>query len=331
MSSSPPAGQQLETPAQVFAPAGEATVVVQDVSKFYGDVVAVSDISFSLEPGVTGLLGPNGAGKSTMLEMLTGLLRPSTGQIRMFGRPVRGDSALYGEVGIVPEQEQIYPFLNGREFLFLNAALQRAPEPEKAVQGALETVELTGDADRRLGGYSKGMRQRIKIAAALLHDPQVIMMDEPLNGTDPLQRARIIELIQRLGEQGKTVLVSSHILDEVERFSERILVIVNGKLAAAGNYHTIRDRMDERASRIRVRASEPRRLAAALIGEPFVVAVRVEPGLDGADPALTVEAGDPKSFYAGIASVARDHDIRLYEISALDDSLASVFAYVVGR
>jgi ABC-2 type transport system ATP-binding protein len=175
------------------------------------------------------------------------------------------------------------------------------------------------------------MRQRTKIAAALVHDPQILLMDEPLSGTDPLQRLRIIELIHRLGEEGRTVLISSHVLDEVERFAARILVIVNGKLAAAGNFHTIRDRMDEQASQIRVRASDPRRFASALIQEPSVQGVAVMPAKETDRPWIRVEAEDVRAFYGAVARLAQHENITLYEVSALDDSLTSVFAYVVGR
>jgi ABC-2 type transport system ATP-binding protein len=321
---------QTAQPAQTTAQPAAATIRVNQVSKFYGDVVAVSDVSFSFEPGVTALLGPNGAGKSTMLEMLTGLLKPSAGQIEIQGRPVRGDLELYRMVGLVPEQEHMYPFLTGREFLYLNAVLQDVSDPAAAAQRALEIVDLVEDGDRKLGGYSKGMRQRAKIAAALVHDPQVLMMDEPLSGTDPLQRLRTIELIRKLGDEGRTILVSSHVLDEVERFADRILVIVNGKLAAAGNFHTIRERMDEQASKIRVRASEPRRFAAALIQEESVEGVTVTDNSDGR-PAITVEARNVRAFYRSVAAVAAREQITLYEVAALDDSLTSVFAYVVGR
>jgi ABC-2 type transport system ATP-binding protein len=327
MTATAPGARTAARPAQA---SGGPTIVVQQVSKFYGDVVAVSDVSFSLDPGVTALLGPNGAGKSTMLEMLTGLLQPSAGRIEILGRPVRGDPQLYRQVGLVPEQEHMYPFLTGREFLRLNAVLQNVTDPDAAAARVLAIVELEDDADRKLGGYSKGMRQRAKIAAALVHEPQVLLMDEPLSGTDPLQRMRVIELINRLGAEGRTVLVSSHVLDEVERFADRILVIVNGKLAAAGNFHTIRDRMDEQASQIRVRASDPRRFAAALIRELCVQGVVIS-GADSERPWIRVEAADVRRFYGSIARLAQQEDVTLYEVTALDDSLASVFAYVVGR
>jgi ABC-2 type transport system ATP-binding protein len=224
----------------------------------------------------------------------------------------------------VPEQEQLYPFLTARAFLHVNAVLQGVSDPDAAAARVLEEVELTSDADRPLKGFSKGMRQRTKIAAALLHDPDVIMMDEPLNGTDPLQRVRMIDLIQRLGARGKTVLVSSHVLDEVERFADRILVIVNGKLAAAGDYHTIRERMDEQASKVRVRCDAPRKFAGALIGDESVISVRLEGARGQDDPMIFVEASDVRAFYRNVASIARRENVRLYEVSALDDSLASV-------
>ncbi len=309
----------------------DATIIVRNLSKFYGDVVAVSDITFGVEPGVTGLLGPNGAGKSTTLEMMTGLLSRSSGTIEILGRPVRGDSDLYRHVGLVPEQEHIYPFLTGREFLHLNAVLQKLPDPDEAAQRSLELVELVDDGDRPIKGYSKGMRQRTKVAAALIHDPQIILMDEPMAGTDPLQRARLIDLIIRLGESGKTVLVSSHILDEVERFAERILVIVNGKLAAAGDFHTIRDRMDEQLSKVRVRTSDPRKLAAALIQDPTVDGVTLARTADDGRPEIIVESSDVRAFYLAIPVIAQREQLRLYEVSALDDSLTSVFSYVINR
>jgi ABC-2 type transport system ATP-binding protein len=320
-------------PASAVAPPiiEGAPIIARNVSKWYGDVVAVSDVSFSVEPGVTALLGPNGAGKSTMLEMLTGLLHPSAGTIEILGKSVRGDVGLYAAVGLVPEQEHIYPFMNGREFLTLNAVLQNMNDPDAAAQRALEVVELVGDADRPIKGYSKGMRQRIKIAAAILHDPQVILMDEPLSGTDPLQRARMMELIRKLGEEGKTVLLSSHVLDEVERVSDRILVIANGKLAAAGDFHAIRDKIDEHALGVRIRSSNARKLAGALILEDITTAVRLSPGLNGGEPIVIAETANVRAFYSIIPVVARREGIRLYEVSAVDDSLASVFAYVVGR
>ncbi len=322
----------IRPPDSVSPPISDrSTVVVQGLSKWYGDVVAVSDVTFGIEPGVTALLGPNGAGKSTTLEMMTGLLAPSAGTIRILGKPARGDVTLYRDIGLVPEQETLYPFLTAREFVRLNAVLQKLPEPDVAAERALGIVEMLPDADRDLRGFSKGMRQRTKVAAALVHDPTILLMDEPLNGTDPLQRARLIELITRLGQQGKTVVVSSHILHEVERFADRILVINRGKLAAAGDYHAIRDKIDEHARAVRIRCSDPRRLASELIRDTALVSLRFEPAPDGGLSSLVAETSDVRAFYRSVPRAARTLDIHLYEIAALDDSLASVFAYVVGR
>lgn len=328
----PPMQEHRQQVGPIAPPIVEgAPIIARNVSKWYGDVVAVSDVSFSVEPGVTALLGPNGAGKSTMLEMLTGLLHPSSGSITILGKPTRGDDTLYKDVGLVPEQEHIYPFMSAREFLVLNAVLQKMPDPDAAAQRALEMVELTGDADRNLGGFSKGMRQRTKIAASLVHDPKVIMMDEPLTGTDPLQRARMIDLIRKLGEEGRTVLLSSHVLDEVERVADRILVIVNGKLAAAGDFRAIRDRIDEHARGVRIRCADARKLAGALLQHPATVGIRLEASQDSAQPVVIAETADVRAFYTAVPAVARQEDIRLYEVSAVDESLASVFAFVVGR
>ncbi|HEX5166887.1 MAG TPA: ABC transporter ATP-binding protein [Thermomicrobiales bacterium] len=327
-----PTTSEAPPQASISPPISEqSTIVVQGLSKWYGDVVAVSDVTFGIEPGVTALLGPNGAGKSTTLEMLTGLLAPSAGTIRILGKPARGDVTLYQRIGLVPEQETLYPFLTAREFVRLNAVLQKLPNPDAAAERALGIVEMLPDADRDLRGFSKGMRQRTKVAAALVHDPDVLLMDEPLNGTDPLQRARLINLITRLGQQGKTVVVSSHILHEVERFADRILVINRGKLAAAGDFHAIRDKIDEHARAVRVRCSDPRRLASELIRDASLVSMRFEPSLDSDLPSLVAETADVRAFYRSVPNVARQLDIHLYEIAALDDSLASVFAYVVGR
>jgi ABC-2 type transport system ATP-binding protein len=328
----PPMTSETRPPSAVAPPiTGNSTIVVEGLSKWYGDGVAVSDVTFGIEPGVTALLGPNGAGKSTTLEMLTGLLSVSAGTIRILGKPARGDVSLYREIGLVPEQETLYPFLTAREFVRLNAVLQKLPDPDAATERALGIVEMLPDADRDLRGFSKGMRQRTKVAAALVHDPSILLMDEPLNGTDPLQRARLIDLIIRLGRQGKTVVVSSHILHEVERFADRILVINRGKLAAAGDFRAIRDKIDEHARAVRIRCSDPRRLASELIRDHALVSLRFEPTLDGTLPSLVAETADVRAFYRAVPAAARALDIHLYEIAALDDSLASVFAYVVGR
>jgi ABC-2 type transport system ATP-binding protein len=304
----------------------EPTIVFEHVSKWYGDIVAVSDVSFGVTPGVTALLGPNGAGKSTCLKMISGLLATSGGTITILGEPARGKPHTYKRLGLVPEQEQLYPFLTGREFVRMNAILQRLPNVDAATDRAIETVDMVEASKRKVGGYSKGMRQRIKVAAALVHDPDVLLMDEPLNGTDPAQRAHLIRLIRELGDNGKTVLVSSHVLVEVERFAENILVIVNGKLAAAGDFRAIRERIDDHDHAVKIRADEPRFLAAALINHPATRSIRIDP-----DGKIVAETNDVRAFYRELPRLAQRTNVRLYEVQAADESLTSVFAYLVER
>jgi ABC-2 type transport system ATP-binding protein len=305
-------------------PGAEAIIALRGVSKWYGDVVAVSDLTFGIGAGVTALLGPNGAGKSTILNLVSGLIRPSSGTVQVLDRTVLGDPAMYRTLGLAGEQEQIYGPLTGREFVRLNAILQKTPDAELATERVIALVDMADAADRPVGGYSKGMRQRIKVAAALVHDPKVLLLDEPLNGTDPVQRASLIALIRRLGDEGKTVVVSSHVLSEVERFARNVLVIVNGKLAAAGDFRTIRERMDERDHIVRIRCDDPRRLAAALVAEPVTTSVRL------ADGRLIAETNDVRQFGRLVPAVARREGIRLFEMQPVDESLTSVFSYLVG-
>ncbi|MGC4106559.1 MAG: ABC transporter ATP-binding protein [Thermomicrobiales bacterium] len=308
-----------------FTNGGPATIELDKVSKWYGDLVAVSEVSFAIGTGVTGLLGPNGAGKSTTLKMMAGLLAPSAGTIQIAGESVRGKPSVYRRFGLVSETELIYPFLSGREFVTLNAQLQKVPNVKQAVEQAIDLVDMQSAADRKVGGYSKGMRQRIKVAGALVHNPDIILMDEPLNGTDPVQRAQLIRLIRELG-QSKTVVVSSHVLVEVERFAQNILVIVNGKLAAAGDFRAIRERIDQHDHEIRIRASDPRRLAATLIGQPVVRSI----SFDGHDRILA-QTNDVRAFYRFVPAAAQRAGVRLYEVQATDESLTSVFSYLVER
>ncbi len=324
--SSPVAAPSANSDALPGVPPGEEVVIaLRGVAKWYGEVVAVSDLSFGIGAGVTALLGPNGAGKSTILNLVSGLIAPSSGSVRVLDRPVRGDTRIYRDIGMSGEQEQLYGSLTGREFVRLNAILQKTAEPDRATERMIATVDMEGAADRPLGGYSKGMRQRIKVAAALVHDPRILLLDEPLNGTDPVQRASLIALIRRLGEEGKTVVVSSHVLSEVERFARNVLVIVYGKLAAAGDFGAIRERMDERDHMVRIRCDNPRRMAAVLVAEPTTSSVRLT-----ADGKLVAETNDVRRFSLVLPLVAQREGIRLYEVQPVDESLSSVFSYLVG-
>ena len=302
---------------------GPASVELVDVSRWYGNVVAVNGISFSLGPGVTGLLGPNGAGKSTLLHMVAGLLRPSAGAVTVDGRATYGDPEVFRRVGLVPEREAVFGFLTGREFVRLNADLQGVPSPESATDRALATVELSGAADRAIATYSKGMRQRAKMAAALVHDPGVLILDEPFNGMDPRQRLHMMGLLATLGVAGRTILFSSHILEEVERVAERVLVVVAGRLAASGEFREIRRLMTDRPHAFRLRTSDDRALAAAIVARPTVAGVALEDGR------LVVRAADYAAFTGELAGIARAAGVSIYELIPADESLESVFAYLV--
>ena len=293
------------------------------VSRWYGNVVAVNDVTLRVEPGITGLLGPNGAGKSTILHMVAGLLAPSTGTVTVEGQPSFGHPAVYRSIGLVPEREAVYPFLTGREFVSAAARLHGLADPRGATARAIEAVDMTDAADRGIGGYSKGMRQRIKVAAALVHDPPALVLDEPFNGMDPRQRLHMMTMLRRMAADGRTILFSSHILEEVERLAERVLVIVAGRLAASGDFRQIRRLMTDRPHTFTIRSSDDRALAAALVAQPAVGGVTLDDGL------LTVRASDFGAFSRLVAGVARQGEVRLYEVLPTDESLESVFAYLV--
>jgi ABC-2 type transport system ATP-binding protein len=306
--------------------APEPRIVAENVSKWFGALVAVSDVSFEIGPGVTALLGPNGAGKSTMLRMLCGLARPSKGTVRVLGRDPRTDVGITRSLGLVPQQESVFEPLTAHQFVRLSATLHRLPDPDAAATAALETVGLDPGDQRRLPTYSKGMRQRAKVAQGLVHDPAVLMLDEPLTGLDPRQRADMIALFRRLGAEGRCVLVSSHVLDEVERLGSQILVMSQGRLAAAGDFRELRALMDDRPLRVRVRTDRPRELAGALLEAGTVVGAR----LDG-DQVLELDTSDARELSRALAPVARDRDASLLEILPLDADLEGVFRYLVQR
>lgn len=302
------------------------TIVATGVTKTFRDVVALSDVSFSVGPGVTALLGPNGAGKSTMLRILCGLTPPSQGTIAILGRDPRADPALFAEVALVPQQEAVFEPLTGVQFVRVGADLCHVTDAGAAARRAIQLVELDPDDPRPLRAYSKGMRQRIKVAHALVHDPAVVLLDEPLEGLDPRQRLRMIDLFRRLGDEGRTVLVSSHVLDEVEKFGSRVLVIAQGRLAAEGDFHAIRELMDDRPHRLRVGTDAPRVLAAGLLADGVVVGAWITN-----EASITVDTVDVAAFRRSVAAVARDRGARLREVVPLDDDLDSVFRYLVSR
>lgn len=301
----------------------EPTIVVDGVSKWFSGVVAVSDVSLVVEPGVTALLGPNGAGKTTLLRAIGGLTRPSQGTVTIFGEPVRQNTGLYRRIGYMPEHESVYDFLTGRQFVELGARLQGVRDVDAAVTRAIETVDLLGDQDRKLRGYSRGMRQRMRLAATLVHDPPLLVLDEPLSGTDPAQRLHLRDVIRGLAAEGRTILVSSHILEEVDDLADRIHLMVSGKLAASGDYRAIRLKLNDRPFVVRIDCGDARLLAGGLMRVEAVESVEVTDS-----GGLRVRSRDVTSLQRALPAIARDLGVRLTRVEPLDDSLESVFEYL---
>ena len=302
--------------------ARDATVVADAVSVWFGQKVALSDLSCSFGPGVTGLLGPNGAGKTTLMRAITGLLPVNQGKVSVLGRSPRSDRGVYAGMALVPEDEAVPTGLTPRDLCRYVADLHGITDA-RVVERALGSVDLLPVADRVMDGFSKGMRQRSKVAAALVKDPSVLVLDEPLNGADPIQRLHLIDLFQRLGAEGRTIIVSSHVLHEVESMASRVIVIVRGRLAAAGGHRAIRDAMDDVPRQVLVRADDGRRLGASLLGHDAVQGITIE---DGQLVIATTRAGE---LAVALPQAARDLGVRLTEVRPLDDSLESLFRELV--
>ncbi|MET8526125.1 ABC transporter ATP-binding protein [Micromonospora sp. NPDC005172] len=300
-----------------------STLSLTGVSRWYGNVVAVNDISMTLGPGVTGLLGPNGAGKTTLLHMMAGFLSPSRGTVTLDDEPTWRNPDVYRRLGLVSEREAVQSFLTAYEFVLASAKLHRLADPAAAARRAIDLVELESAQDRRIGTYSKGMRQRARVAAALVHDPQVLLLDEPFNGMDPRQRLHMMELLHKLGDSGRTILFSSHILEEVEQVSGTVQVMVAGRLAASGDFRTIRRLMTNRPHVFAVRSTDDRALAVALIAEASVSGVELD------RTGLTVRAGDYGAFTRALPRIALQKGIRVRQLVPSDESLESVFSYLV--
>jgi ABC-2 type transport system ATP-binding protein len=301
-------------------------LVADHVSKWYGQIIGLNDVSVTVPPGVTGLLGPNGAGKSTFMKLITGQLRPSKGRVTVLGEPIWGNPRLYFRVGFCPEQDSFYERMTGLDWVSALVRLNGLGEREarEAAERALAAVDLLDAASKRIGAYSKGMRQRVKLAQALVHDPELLILDEPLSGMDPLGRRRTIRMIRDWARQGKSILVSSHILHEIESMTTNILLINNGRILAEGNVHQIRDLIDEHPHTVYIRAAEPRQLAREFLAHLDVISLRFEPG------ALVVETGSPDAFYARLTElVAAGACGAVEELTSPDDNLQAVFKYLV--
>jgi ABC-2 type transport system ATP-binding protein len=315
-------GQAPVTQSDTMKP----TIEVRGISKWFGSVVAVNDVSLQVHRGITGLLGPNGAGKTTLLHMIAGLTKPSEGEVSLLGESPHDNFPLYRRVGFMSEHEAVYNFYTGREFVEFSGRLHGLNPLAPAVDRAIEMAGLTEWQTRPLHTYSRGMRQRTRMAATLVHDPEVLLLDEPLNGTDPRQRIEFQDLMRRFAGEGRTILISSHILEEIETLAERILLMVGGKLAAAGDFHAIRAKLDERPYRVRIVTDNPRSMASALVRIEAVDSVTMDP-----DGALTILSHQVQAVQLSIPRLAQEQGIRLLRMEPLDESLESVFSYIVER
>ena len=303
-----------------------AVVVADHLSKWYGDVSGLNDVTLAIPRGVTGLLGPNGAGKSTFMKLVTGLLAPSTGTVHVLGESIWGNPGLYARIGYCPDHDGFYERMTGRRWLEALVRLNglSPTDAREAAARALQVVELSDAADMKIGGYSKGMRQRVKLAQAIVHDPELLILDEPLSGMDPVMRRRTIRLIRDWARTGKSVLVSSHVLHEVESMTSNILLINNGRILAEGNIHQIMEIIDDHPHTVFVRAADPRSLAQHLMAEDDVLSVTFEDG------AVVIQTARPDAFYTRLTALAASGDAgAIDEISSPDDNLQAVFKYLV--
>jgi ABC-2 type transport system ATP-binding protein len=303
----------------------QARITAHRVGKWFGEVIAVNNCTVSVGSGVVGLLGANGAGKSTLFKMLAGLIEPNQGEVKVYGRRLRDEVGWFRKVGFCPESENLPEWMTGREFLSLSLRLMGFDknEVQRRVDYWLDRFELTDAQNRRLGGYSKGMRQKLKLAQALGHDPEVIFLDEPLNGMDPVSRKQSIDLVRELGEAGRTVLVSSHILPEVESMTSQIILIDRGRVLAEGSVTEIRDKIPEHPTTVALASSNPRELAGFLIGRDHVVSVGIDP-----EEKVIVQTNHALGFYRSLPGWILENDLQVEEILTLDDSLEAVFDYL---
>jgi ABC-2 type transport system ATP-binding protein len=301
-------------------------VAADHLSKWYGQVIGLNDVSVSVPPGITGLLGPNGAGKSTFMKVITGQLKPSKGTITVLGEPIWQNPGLYFRIGFCPEQDSFYERMTGLEWVTALVRLNGMTDAEASATAsrALEIVELTDAANKKIGAYSKGMRQRVKMAQALAHDPELLILDEPLSGMDPIARRKTIRMIKEWGRTGRSVIVSSHILHEIESMTSNILLINQGRILAEGNVHQIRDLIDEHPHTVYIKADETRALAREFLTQDDVLSLKFE------ENAVVVQTGRPDVFYARLTDLAAsgEHGV-IHEVTSPDDNLQAVFQYLV--
>ena len=301
-------------------------VSAEHLSKWYGQVIGLNDVTVSVPPGITGLLGPNGAGKSTFMKLITGQLKPSQGRVTVLGEPIWKNPALYFRLGFCPEQDAFYERMTGLEWVTSLVRLNGVAETAAVAlaRRALEAVDLTAAADKKIGAYSKGMRQRVKLAQAVAHDPELLILDEPLAGMDPIARRRTIRLIRDWSRAGRSVIVSSHILHEIEAMTSNILLINQGRILAEGDVHQIRALIDKHPHTVHIKADHPRALAREFLAHDDVLSLRFE------DAAVVVQTGRPDAFYARLTDMAASGALgAIHEVTSPDDNLQAVFQYLV--
>jgi ABC-2 type transport system ATP-binding protein len=304
-------------------------IETKNLSKWYGNVLGLSDVSIQIQAGITGLLGPNGAGKSSFMKLITGQMKPSIGTVMIEGQKVMNNHSLFSKIGFCPEQDSFYEDMTGWHFILGLLSLHHFSEEEsrsKALR-ALDIVELTDDKDRPLKSYSRGMRQRLKFAQAIAHEPEIMILDEPLNGLDPLGRRKLIHLIRDYAKEGKTIIVSSHVLPEIEAMTKKIILIHQGKIFAQGDIHYIRDLIDTHPHIVSIHCEKPRELASLLIPEEFVLKVNFGPTPD----ALLIETDNRDKFFALLPNLFLENKIEVSEITSPDDNLQAVFDYLIGK
>ena len=301
-------------------------VVAEHLSKWYGQVIGLNDVTLTVPEGITGLLGPNGAGKSTFMKLVTGQLQPSKGSITVLGQPIWRHPELYFRVGFCPEQDSFYERMTGLDWVTALVRLNGGSDgaAREAARRALDMVDLSDAADKKIGAYSKGMRQRVKLAQALAHDPELLILDEPLSGMDPIGRRKTIKLIREWGRSGRSVIVSSHILHEIESMTSNILLINQGRMLAEGDVHQIRDLIDEHPHTVLIKAAQPRALAREFLASDHVLSLRFE------DEAVIVQTARPDAFYTRLTELAASSEFgTIHEITSPDDNLQAVFQYLV--
>ena len=304
-------------------------IETKNLSKWYGNVLGLSDVTLKIEPGITGILGPNGAGKSTFMKLITGQIKPKIGEALLDSQDIGKAPRLYADVGFCPEQDSFYEEMTGRQFLkaMLSLHFYSEKKAEERSREMLILVDLDEDQDRVIRSYSRGMRQRLKIAQAIAHDPDVIILDEPLNGLDPLGRRKIIRLIKEYGSEGRTVIVSSHVLPEIEAMTRNIILIHQGKIFAQGDIHYIRDLIDAHPHQVSIKCSSPRVLAGDLVGEDYILHIHFSTGKDE----VIIETNNRDAFFSRLPAIVVDKNIRIDEISSPDDNLQAVFDYLIGK